>query len=469
MKEETIHFLNNRPFLIEVKSIKRYPIHWHCNVTEIIMPIKGDILVKANFEKILVKEGDFWFVNNQTIHSIESSSNSIVISFYVDLNYFEKDYKYIKYMFFRNNIYVKNNSITESDNLDDDIRKGYKTRFKNLLISVLMDAMDEEPLAEELLKDSIHQLVASMVKEFNWLHFLKKNTDYISKLHLDRYHGIVKYIHEHYQNKITLKDISKREYITENYFSHFWKSLSNYSFKDRLNYERVLKSEFLLLTTNMSILDIAHTCGFSHVKYYYKHFKRWYGCSPLEHKKACFAYMNKDFEYNSLSLSSVQRIIDEYLKTIVLPEYAQNNIWKTTDLFDNFVKMKYLYKLEKFSPQKAPRNVVIDVFSPNNFKIKDGNPFFNWQNIDLLVNFSETSNFDIDLRIRCKYLEKDWFKEALHKFLDLCIYRYRLVTIKKWNFFINYNNEETFKMANIIGDIVANKIKNANIKYFFEI
>ena len=39
------------------------------------------------------------------------------------------------------------------------------------------------------------------------------------------------------------------------------------------DYERVLKSQHLLLTSNMSISDIAYYCGFSHPKYYYKYFK----------------------------------------------------------------------------------------------------------------------------------------------------------------------------------------------------
>jgi len=469
MKKEDIQFKDNMPFAIKVQSVKKYPIHWHEDITEILLPIKGSIEVKSNFEKVIVKEGDFWFINNNTIHSIKSPSRTIVVSLYIDLNYFEKEFTYIKYMFFRNNMYHLGNTLSESDNIDDEVKKGYKTRFRNLIITVLIDAMSKDPMAAELLKDSVYQMVASMVKEFNWLQFLKKDSDSISQMQLDRYHRIVKYMQEHYQEKIVLEDIAKEEYITENYLSHFWKDVSNFSFKSRLNYERVLKSEFLLLTTNMSVSDISDHCGFSHVKYYYKHFKKWYGCNPLEHRSACLSYMKGPFDYYTLKLYDVEDIIDQYLKTIVLPEYGQNDTWKTSYLFDNFVKLKYLYKLDKITPQRSPRNVVIDLFSPNNFKMKDNNPHFNWQNIDLLVNFSETSQFAMDLRLSCKYLEEAWFKEVVYKFIDLCIHRYRLVTIRKWNFFINYNDENTFNMANAIGDIITQRIPEAKIQYFFEV
>lgn len=469
MKKEAIQFSEDTPFTIQVQSINKCPIHWHEDVTEIILPIKGNIEVTANFEKIIVKEGDFWFINNQTIHSIKSPDRSIVVCLYVDLNYYEEKFPYIKYMFFRNNMYHRGTIKSESDNVDDEVKKGYKTRFRNLIMSVLMDAISKDPMSADLLKDSMYQLISSMVKEFNWLQFLKKSSEHISQLQLDRYHRIVKYIHEHYQDKITLEDIAKEEYITENYFSHFWKDLSSFSFVERLNYERVLKSEFLLLTTNMSIANIVQYCGFSHVKYYYKHFKRWYGCSPLEHRKSCLSYMEGEFDCYNLKLSEIEELIHDYMKKIVFPEYAQNGTWKTNYLFDSFVRMKHLYKFDKISPQRSPRNAVIELFSPNNFKLKDNTPYFNWQNIDILVNFSETSEFNMDIRLSCSYLEEDWYEEAVQSFVEQCIHRYRMVTVKKWNFFINYNDEESLNMANAIGDIISQNIPEANILYFFEV
>ena len=91
MKIKTIQFHKDIPFLIEVKNIKKYPIHWHENITEIVLPIKGSIEVNVNFEKILVRRR-FWFINNGSIHSITSDSGAIVISLYLDLNYFEKEF-----------------------------------------------------------------------------------------------------------------------------------------------------------------------------------------------------------------------------------------------------------------------------------------------------------------------------------------------------------------------------------------
>ena len=66
----------------------------------------------------------------------------------------------------------------------------------------------------------------------------------------------------------------------------------------------------------------------------------------------------------------------------------EDNVWRITSLFNDFIKMKYLYKIDKISPQPSPRNVKVMYLDLIGFKRKNNEFFFNWQNIDLLVNFS---------------------------------------------------------------------------------
>ena len=156
-----------------------------------------------------------------------------------------------------------------------------------------------------------------MIYEFNWLQLLKSDGDFISSVHLERYHRIVKYIDENYSQKINLDDIVAMEFISKTYFSHFWKNLSTYSFGERVNYERVLKSEFLLFK-NMTITDISEACGFSDVKYYYRNFKKWYGCMPLEHRDKSFAYGKGGYIYREIDFHSIKDLIKNYTKKISL-------------------------------------------------------------------------------------------------------------------------------------------------------
>lgn len=61
--------------------------------------------------------------------------------------------------------------------------------------------------------------------------------------------------------------------------------LTGYSFTDLINLTRVEESIKLLLDSDMSISEISEEIGFSHVRYYNKNFKVYYGCTPLQYRK----------------------------------------------------------------------------------------------------------------------------------------------------------------------------------------
>ena len=176
MKAEKIHFKDNLPLKIEVHSISRFPIHWHEDITEIILPIKGSVDIKANFEEIHLNEGDFFFINNKTIHYIKSQEESIVLLFYVDLDYFEEQFPYIKYMFFRNSIYE---DLLDKSEVDLETKEKFKVHFRNLLISIFAETINPS-VSSHMYDKLIHKLVYQMIYEFNWLQLLKKDGDFIS-------------------------------------------------------------------------------------------------------------------------------------------------------------------------------------------------------------------------------------------------------------------------------------------------
>ena len=220
MNAEKIEFNDDQPFRVKIQKINRAPIHWHEETTEIILPIRGDVEVVVNFEHILVKEGDFHFINNRSIHSIRSSSNSVVAMIHINLSLYEQQFNYIKYMFFRSNPFIDDRRDLGKDAFNFKI--DHKMQFRNLLIDILLRKLSYE-LSGKSLERLGDQLVYSLVFEFNWLKFMKTNEIIMDSAQFDRYHRIVKYIDDHYSDKITLDDIVSSEFITKTYFSHYWK------------------------------------------------------------------------------------------------------------------------------------------------------------------------------------------------------------------------------------------------------
>lgn len=462
MNLEEIEFQKGLPLTIKIFSLKKYPIQWHEGVTEIILPLRGSIEIETDFEKNRIEEGDFWFVNNKSVHCIYAKENAIIASFYIDLKYCRDRFKYIEYMFFRSNPYTH-----DQKSKVNDIDKEYKIRFRNMLVSILSEYQKVDILPESVREKLFNKLVYAMVYEFNWLQFIERKESFISPDHLDRYHRIMKYVDEHYLEKITLDDIISKEYITKTYFSHFWKKISSFSFQERINYERVLKSSKMLVS-HMTITEISDKCGFSDPKYYYKHFKRWYGCMPLEYRSKCENYAEGGYEFTEVDLGDATSIVGDYLKKYFEIYYDKDVDSEATSIINHYANIKYLHSIGKAGDPTIPKYTNINILGGYCFTFNDLGFKFNWHNMNVLINLA----FDIDsipnIIIKNEEIDQDMFLEAVRLFADRSINYYGIHEVKKWNFSINYSNLIKFDNINIINDELSSRISNLKIQYYFE-
>ncbi len=457
---QKVIFEENKPFSVKIESITRYPIHVHEDVTEILFIIKGSINVIAGHEQVSVKEGDFIFINNNSIHYIESKDEAIVAVFYINLNYFERKYENIKYMYFRNNMYLENYGKTESDNFDHE-RKESKTMFRNKLIGILINTVYNSELSDEISLLYENQLIESMTNEFNWLQFL--NSDKINPSQLERYYRIVKYIKDHVHEKITLDDITSLEFISKNYFSHFWKDISNFSFIERLNFEKVLKSEHILLTTDENIVSIAEGLGFSDVKYYYNHFKRWFGCTPLQHRNRSFKYMKLEMKHYILPNDEAKKVLDDYLK--YYSTSSLRSISKSVD--DSLPLVKQLFALDKDYFTNNNMSIVLDLYKL--IKIENNTVELSRYVIYQIILLTHARDLDLTIKIDCNYINNKYFFSILGNFFKFSLFHFGENIMENWDYFIRYNENISLKQIDKIRKTVQNNVKNATFRFYLEV
>ncbi|WP_326907946.1 AraC family transcriptional regulator [Sedimentibacter sp. MB31-C6] len=459
MKED-IFFNENMPFFVKIQAIKRYPIHWHEDVTEILIPIKGTINVVANHERVLVKENDFIFINNNSFHSIQSKEEAIVASIHIDLNFFETKYEFIKYMYFRNNMYSKYYAKIESDNFDFS-KKASKKMFMNKLIGVIIDTVSNNESLAKISYFYIEQIVESMVKDFNWLQFLK--SDKIKKENLDRYYRIVRFIRDNINKKISLNDIISMEYISKNYFSHFWKDLCDFSFSERVNFEKVFESEFMLLTTDMNIASIAEELNFSDAKYYYNHFKKWYGCTPLMHRRRCFSYMKSDMEYYKLPNDRAAELIVDYINYHSLSSYEDLSRFS----YDKYTIIERIFSLDIDFFSNENMSIVLDLFKY--VRVENDNIKINWYIIFQTILISYAKNLDMTVKIDFTYTDEIDFLSVISEFFKFSLFHFDKSIINKWDYFIKYDESITTDYIKNIKTIIKSNVDKATFKYYFEI
>jgi len=86
-------------------------------------------------------------------------------------------------------------------------------------------------------------------------------------------------------NKVSLQEIADKEFLSSQYLSYKIKDILGHGFNEYLNQIRVEESTKLLLDSDRNISEISEEVGFSHVRYYNKHFKLHYNCTPMQYRK----------------------------------------------------------------------------------------------------------------------------------------------------------------------------------------
>jgi len=96
---------------------------------------------------------------------------------------------------------------------------------------------------------------------------------------------LINYINENYQSKIELKTLCDRYFLSKASLCARFKRVMKCSIMDYLLQIRLSKARDLLLVSDMSIEEVADSCGFSSANYFRTVFKRTLGVSPLNYRK----------------------------------------------------------------------------------------------------------------------------------------------------------------------------------------
>lgn len=283
MRRERISFYGGIPVNIELLNIKNIPFHWH-NSIEVLYVLKGQIDVTIDSDSCVIKEGEVEIINVDEAHTISSKTDNLVLMFNIDTEFLKNYYKDIDDVFF----YTDNTSQTEEGKYDV---------LKRYLSNIYYEMIKRGEEYEIEIQSNTVSLLFHLVNEFHYLTI--EDSDLKDKeIQLERYHRITKYIYTNYMNKISLKDIADKEFLSLHYLSHELKNRFGYSFQEILNLTRIEESIKLLLDTEKSVSDIALETGFSHVRYYNKNFKTYYNCTPSQFRKK-YKFTDEQLEHNT--------------------------------------------------------------------------------------------------------------------------------------------------------------------------
>ncbi|WP_262856708.1 helix-turn-helix transcriptional regulator [Staphylococcus marylandisciuri] len=159
------------------------------------------------------------------------------------------------------------------DVFKNDLRVNSEVLLQNQLIS-LFDYYKKQALDTQKAINLLNDIMNNLLKD------QKKMTKASNEL----LSGILEYIIEYLNIKITLEDISKQFYISTSNISSLFKNYFHISFYEYVTSLRVAKSISDLRTTKLNVETISLNRGYSNATNYIIHFKKYVGITPKKYR-----------------------------------------------------------------------------------------------------------------------------------------------------------------------------------------
>ncbi|MFD3157725.1 helix-turn-helix domain-containing protein [Haloimpatiens sp. FM7330] len=464
MRLEHVNYMPDLPIEISMINIQEYPIHWHDSV-EILFLLEGSISVTIETGKYEVHKGEIEIINCNEAHSIKSmdDSNKILL-LHIDPNFFERYFNDIRSVFFYTN--------SSEEGAQEEEKYYTLRRYLSILACEVIQKQDKY---EDYIEDTLVELLYYLINNFHQLIYekgsLKENEE-----QFERYDRIVRYIYNNYKDKISLQDIAKREYLSSYYLSHEIKNTVGYSFKDFLNLTRVEESIKLLLDTDKTISEISEELGFSHSRYFNKHFKKHYKCTPLQYRKK----YKKDEEtyekskiFEKLKIKESLDYISVYLEDYDRYDYEDRIIKVDVDVCSQGREFKHSFtetinlgnakELLKDCQREFVTSlqkdieftygIIYEIFSEDMGIGNINNKFLNWFEVKKVIQFLLSINLR-PLIVIDDSIQNDKLEYILESFISYFREEYGDYELSKWQFSINIQSdkENKAKIENLIKD-----------------
>jgi AraC-like DNA-binding protein len=154
--------------------------------------------------------------------------------------------------------------------------------YKQLFYTILNEYANASYASALLLKSYLLQLIYNI---YFWNTELSNKTVTPHSPYYTTIKKVIKYIHHNYASKIDLRTLSSLANLSPNYFHKVFTQIMNTTPGEYILNVRLNKAKEFLLQTNLTIQQVADSCGFENSSYFSEVFKKANNLSPRDFRK----------------------------------------------------------------------------------------------------------------------------------------------------------------------------------------
>ncbi len=271
------------PFRCHVQSFRDTPLmcaaHWHYAI-EILYATQGSASILLNGRFYTFSAGDMVLINARDVHAIwgEPQTQYICIKFNPEILYtaarFVFESRYVLPFTMARESPQKVFSKTELDG----------TELPDLIRGIMAE-LDERAYGFELaVRTSISRIFLWVLRSWKNKGLSVDAGRSVQEQDMERLQAVFDCLDKGYMNKLTAAQMARLCNMSYSYFSRYFKAVMGKSFTAYLNYVRITEAEKLLLSSDMTVTEIAMETGFASASYFISQFRQLKKMSPHHYR-----------------------------------------------------------------------------------------------------------------------------------------------------------------------------------------
>lgn len=239
------------------------PAHWHRSL-EISLIENAEVVLQVGNRTEHI-EDDFTCVNSSELHALRAEKvkeNSRCILLLLSYDFIKQYYPDIDLVYFDMSC-QKNH---------DELKALYYR------LADLYRHQDEWTYLE--INACLLEILSHLLR-----HYTRKKHDMKTTKYQEVIKQILAYIHQHYQEPLTLSSVADYFHVSKEHFSRQFHQYVGKTFKDYLSNYRLYKAYDDIVSSDLTIQVIASKHGFYNVKSFINLFHEMYGLTPLQYRK----------------------------------------------------------------------------------------------------------------------------------------------------------------------------------------